>query len=421
MPDPGARPVVALVAAGFGSGLGEREVAVRRLAGALAKLAEVEVVSLEEGRPSSSPPGGGEVVLDGAFRVHPIAPFTAGRRPGGREAARARTALARAALSITAREDELLPDVVGRHLLRAEGADAAGALETLRRIAPDAVVLCGAECLGLVAGGLGGRSGCAPAGRRPRVVALPLLGSDEGLAAASLGPLASSLDAVGLLSDVELELASRSLAAAGGAPAPRLHRLHPSFPVPGDSASARPGLAGLGPFGEYLLLVTGWPDCGALPPLFLAAAAPQHELVRDVAGEVSVAEVRPGGWFVTDRRRRFDLPWPRGRANLRHLMGGALATVDLRPQGPLAELAVESMLLGTPVVVPEGSVAAERARLGNGGLWFRSTGELLGELRLLLADRALRTRLARSGLSWAEREHGDAGRFVGEVGSLVLG
>jgi glycosyltransferase involved in cell wall biosynthesis len=93
--------------------------------------------------------------------------------------------------------------------------------------------------------------------------------------------------------------------------------------------------------------------------------------------------------------------------------------VDVRPPGPLGREALESMMFGTPVIVPEGSAGAEHAAAGNGGLWYRDHGELLDAVRALTFG-PLRVKLAASGRRYATAHHGDVPGFVDRVHDLVL-
>ncbi len=102
-------------------------------------------------------------------------------------------------------------------------------------------------------------------------------------------------------------------------------------------------------------------------------------------------------------------------------MARAEAMVDIRPQGPLGRDAIETLRFGTPVVVPDGSVAAEHAAASNGGLWYRNHGEMMACLSTLLNNPELSEGLGASGQSWAEHYHGDTDTFVEAAIGLVLG
>jgi hypothetical protein len=71
-------------------------------------------------------------------------------------------------------------------------------------------------------------------------------------------------------------------------------------------------------------------------------------------------------------------------------------------------------------VVPAGSVAAEKAALSNGGLWYRNQAEMISCVRRLLDDGPLRAALGASGRDWAAATHGDTDTFVEQVLAVVL-
>src|ERR1700688_319784 len=64
------------------------------------------------------------------------------------------------------------------------------------------------------------------------------------------------------------------------------------------------------------------------------------------------------------------------RMDLWRLLAFARVIVDPRPGGIVARECVESLLLGTPIVVPAGGAAGEHAELG--GATYRDVAELLG-------------------------------------------
>jgi glycosyltransferase involved in cell wall biosynthesis len=95
--------------------------------------------------------------------------------------------------------------------------------------------------------------------------------------------------------------------------------------------------------------------------------------------------------------------------------------LDLRPQGIVGRETLESLLLGTPVVVPDHTVAAEHAERSNGGLWYRDYGELFDQAKAIVDDASLRDRLSLKGCAWATEVHGDHGRFCEQAARFALG
>ena len=124
--------------------------------------------------------------------------------------------------------------------------------------------------------------------------------------------------------------------------------------------------------GCHALGRSSWSCSRAFP-----TARPQRPLAR--------SRLRPpGAWAARRRRgrpttagssptarRSAEVPVKPSRPNLWKLLLAAEVCLDLRPQGIVARETIESLLLGTPVVVPEGTVAAEHAERSNGGLWYR--------------------------------------------------
>ena len=102
-------------------------------------------------------------------------------------------------------------------------------------------------------------------------------------------------------------------------------------------------------------------------------------------------------------------------------MSHAEVCLDLRPQGVVGRETLESLLLGTPVVVPEGTVAAEHAERSNGGLWYRDYSELFAHGQGDPGQRVAAGFSLEQGREWAERVHGDQRRFSSRWHRLALG
>ncbi len=391
-----SRVTVAVVMTSWATDWGERRAAIRMVAGALALSADIVVVSLDDrSDPSRLPP---RRTFDGIFPIH----SASARVPQRRLGQVLRSALERRPSSSSPASPSV-PEAAARKLLATDGQPSSEALGILDHLKPDVVVLAGVETLWMAE--------AMPVGpSRPRIVVLPLLGTDSVLASDAMKPLAEIADAVGAFSDTEYRLLSRSV---GSRRPDVIHHLRLSFPV--NRQAAHSGLAGVASFGRYLLVISGWPE------LTDSAVGPPHDYLRAVLGDISVAEVRPGQWLVTESGRRFDVPWSSTQMNVWRLMAGAVATLDVRPQGPIGREAIESLLFGTPVVVPAGSIAAEHAKASNGGLWYGSPGEMIEQVRYFLDDDSAREGFGRAGREWAEREHNDTQRLVDELTRIVLG
>jgi hypothetical protein len=116
--------------------------------------------------------------------------------------------------------------------------------------------------------------------------------------------------------------------------------------------------------------------------------------------------------------------WHRGRLNrgwaverssdLARLVAWAEITIDLHPGGLFARRCVESLLYGTPIVVPSRSRAREHAERGRGGLWFANPAELTWCVESLL-ETTTHDAFAHQGRTYAESEYGSTDRFIRRV------
>jgi hypothetical protein len=119
--------------------------------------------------------------------------------------------------------------------------------------------------------------------------------------------------------------------------------------------------------------------------------------------------------FCAWHEGRVNQGWPIERSSdLARLMAWARVTVDLRPGPFFARRCVDSLLYGTPIVVPHDSRAREHAERGRGGLWFESPGELTWCVEALLEPSAHDT-FGAQGRSYAEDEYGSTDRFIDRV------
>ena len=117
--------------------------------------------------------------------------------------------------------------------------------------------------------------------------------------------------------------------------------------------------------------------------------------------------------------------WPVERSSdLARLMAWARVVVDLRP-GPLfGRRCVDSLLYGTPIIVPGISRAREHAELGGGGLWFDTPGELAWCVEAML-DPEVRSTFSAQGQAYTEKAYGSTDGFIQRVltatGNAVAG
>jgi len=303
-----------------------------------------------------------------------------------------------------------LPDVAGPQLLELAGGRAPGAVELIASLDPDSVVLAGPETWWLPAG-------LRSIGASSRMVSVPLLGDDPIGHLPQLRPLLQEVDGLGVLSRGEARLAGLPTDAPDRTPAsrpPEVTELDVALAV--DRSSAESKLFEMAGFGPYVVLMTGYP--AGSPG---AQRTPGHDYVRALLGPIAVAEVAFDRWSVSDGETTLELTAAPTRVNLWRLLRHAEVCVDLRPSGIVGRETIEALLLGTPVVVPEGTTAAEHAERSNGGLWYRDYHELFDAAKAILDDPSLRAGLGRQGREWAAAVHGDQGRFCEQAARLVLG
>jgi hypothetical protein len=101
-------------------------------------------------------------------------------------------------------------------------------------------------------------------------------------------------------------------------------------------------------------------------------------------------------------------------SDMTRLMAWARVTVDLHPGSLFARRCVDSLLYGTPIIVPDDSMAREHAERGRGGLWFSDPAELTWCIEALL-DRPTRNTFGAQGRSYAEDEYGSTDQFITRV------
>jgi len=390
---------VVLVTARWGESYGESGAVIRLIAGSLSARAQVEVVSLRTSSVSSAANRPTSARRDSVFVVHELAATKARREHAG---------LLRAALAV--RDESRLPEISGPRLAELQGGRAEGLEELIDSLRPDSVLLAGPETCWLPEL----VSATTPGAR---VVSVPLLGEDPFGDLTPLVPLVTEVDAVGVLSRIEARgLATRIEAHSSSTRSqlPEVTELDVAFAV--NRPAAEQLMVGMSHFGRFVVVLTGFPD--GSPG---AARAPGHDYVREALGPIGVAEVALDRWRISDREKEREVPVGPSRPNLWKLLSHAVACLDLRPQGVVGRETLESLLLGTPVVVPEGTVAAEHAERSNGGLWYRDYRELFDAAKAIVDGPSLRAGLSEKGRDWAARVHGDQARFTEQVARLALG
>lgn len=371
----------AVVLTGCWSEGGEDAWFVRQVAGALAGVADVHVVTTE----------GTTAVTraDSVFTVHELA-----RPVGHRE--RLRHALLREAFAATRRS---MPRSTSADLAAGAEAHWAGVDGVMAGIQPDLVVVAGSD-------GTHGLRLAGGATDDASVALLPLL--HAGVPA---GP-ASYDDDDDVLSRVRAMLTATpgERDAAGALPVDPGVVTSVGLPLRADPNVGREPNTYVGK-DDYVLVLVGSARDAADQRAHLA------RLVRLACPGRTVA-IASTDAFEVWRQGQSTAGWAIERSgDVLRLMAWASVVVDLRP-GPLfARSAIESLLHGTPIVVPEESAARQHAAAG-GGLWFASPQELL-ECLDTLGDPGVRTTLGDQGREEATRHYGTTEAFVGRVLSAV--
>jgi hypothetical protein len=389
----GDLPQVVLVTASWGDSEDERRYAVRTLAGGLSRRARVSVVHV-----TPNMEDGPIRVKDGAFDVHRV------RAEGPRTL---RQALVTTALG-GADPARPLPAVAGRGLLELEGGWSEQVAEVVESLRPDVVLLGGIQQAwpAPTLAALGG-------GRTIRRVVAPLAGDDAKLELPGYRDLLRVADAVLTIGAGErrrVESATRRAVGRG----PEVVAL--PVPLRVNPAARRQRLVGLTSFDGYILVVRGFPE-GSLE----RREAPDYARIRQLLEGTGIAEVSQAAWRVSRGPQDHQVvPVGHSRVNLWRLVSHALVTVDLRPAGLFGREAIESLLLGTPVVVLASSPAREVVEQSGGGLVVDAEVDL-PEAIARVAEPALRKQLSEAGEAWAAERHGDLQRLADEAVAAVLG
>jgi hypothetical protein len=161
-------------------------------------------------------------------------------------------------------------------------------------------------------------------------------------------------------------------------------------------------------FTGYLLVLT---DRLGMPPASPPAGAVAWLTARFYDSYVVVVE---GGRAAAWRGRALRGVVPvDSRTDLWRLLAHARVTIDLAPGPVVGRECIESLRLGTPIVVPEQSAAGAHAHAG-GGKTFVNDADLLDAVGSL-ADERVASEFGARGRRYADAYFGDAEGFVGRV------
>lgn len=411
------RPRAVVLAARW-SGNGEAAWFTRQVARALARCTDVHVVTLE-GEDGVAP-------SDDAWS----APSTMDAHAGAAmwtvhrlDAAPPRGLVARrevllTALSATeARSGRPNGPSMERLLRHGTAAEWSTADEVVRAIRPDLVVLADYRQVGAL-------ELCERVAPDVPLVVIPLADTHPAVDLAQFDPIFDRASAVLVATDAECQ-AVVERPGADRSQAARVHRV--GLPIVGGANDAGVGASDAGdgrldPAGVSAGISDG--DPGVM--VFTGCSADSHDrpaaLARLVAlafprttvtvAAIDASEVWRGG--VPTRGAPFA-----ATRGVPDLMTGAAVTLDLRPGTLFARRCIESLLRGTPIVVPADSRARQHAELGGAGLWFGPPGELIWCVEAMV-DAEVRSQFGVHGKRYAEERFGSVG-FVDVVTAVIDG
>jgi len=351
----------------------------RQVAGALACVADVHIIT-PDGRVAGR-------TVDGVFSLHrlatPIDPSAELRRD-----------LLVEALSRTGpeRTPAMTPDLAALmddHLIE-PWRDAAEVLKALR---PDLILIAGHQTVGALT--------AVDRSLPDTPIALLALGTDShSLAFPHFNHLFDRVRSV--LAVTEIERTSVAEARSGKS---KVHRI--GAPMAANPSALSEPNTWVGPT-DYILVVTG---TGSEDEDEEAGLSRLLRL-RFPDNPVGIAH---SDSFCAWHQGRLNQGWPIERSSdMARLMAWARVTVDLRPGRLFARRCVDSLLFGTPIVVPHDSRAREHAERGRGGLWFSNPAELTWCVEALL-EPATHDAFSVQGRQYAEEEYGSTDRFIERV------
>ena len=383
---------VALVAAAYGDPWDESQVVARRLAGALACGAEVDV--LIPGGASSS------TSFDGAVRV---VRFQSSSAEAARRAAWRRIVLGPAdadSLSCSCRgvaEGRLLPPPLEEEVLLAEGGHSPSLYDHLGHDDYDVVVFVGLHSPATY-------WGARALPRERRVVLVPSTMDRRVLSFGLHTETVLRADQVVVFTERERSMWEAML---GGEQHPNVENIR--FLV-GVNPLAR--LTDPHDFdrGRYVVVPGEWTK-RPIPRRLNRWA----ELVEDAYPDVRLRLVGPGA-----ERSPLGIRLTGSCIDMWRWMSRSVAVLDPTLHTLIGQHVLEAFLFQTPVIVQaRGGATREHADIGDGGLWFRTDEEFCAVVGALL-DADFRRVLGEQGCSYAEQYYADTDGFIKQVGETFL-
>lgn len=373
--------------------------ALRQVAGALACVADVHVVTPQGRQPM--------VRTSGALTVHELGCAPDSRLEARRdvliEAISRTRALGAGApiasdlgLGKAATSGGRAVDVLGKLVSRGLAESWEPATTVLRALNPDLVVVGDYREVSA----LGAIDRAVP--NTPLMV-VPLGSNSEAISLAAFTPLFDRSRSTVVFTESEA-LASRAQCDTNA-----VHNV--GLPLSVNSSVLREPPAQLGD-ADYIFVITGAPESSSDPASALA------RLLRARFSDHNLALAGTDTFVVSMSGVANRAPGVERGSDLLRLIAWARATVDLRPGRLFARRSLESLLYSTPIVVPSESRAREHAERG-GGLWFDGPADLLYCVEAMF-DHEIGASLGDRGKSYAESVYGSPDRFVDNV-VLVAG
>ncbi len=373
----------------------EQALAVRRLAGALACTADVDVL-LAGGVPIPGERDATVRVLRFSGRAIPPQRRDAYLRAAFGLADFHQPALCACADILTRDLALQVPPALQRRLADLACPDSPDLRAHLRREPYDVLVIAGYAAAPMIEDA-----------RSARVVVAPLARDEPSFYLRIYDPLFERAAAIVVFTDCEKRLVYRRL---GDDSASRVHNvgfvIHANRTAAGTPATASSD-------DPFILVARDWNE--PFPVTWLARLAKglrrRFPALQVFLAGPAVANVSAGP-ALTRRTVRAAL-------DVEKWMGRALALFDPEPNRLLGREALVALLFGTPLIVPaRGGATREHAESGNGGLWYRSDAEV-EQCIAVLGDPALRNALGDQGRSYAGSRYGDAEAFMRRLDDAV--
>jgi hypothetical protein len=391
---------IAVVTATWGDRWREEDVITARVAGALACGADVDVLIGDSS-------GGPVEEVEGALRLlrFPAVPRARSRRASlarlvlGREGS-GDPAFCRCLESLASVVVEGVPRTAQRELVSCEGGHAPELFEYLRSAGYDAILFAGLRFASTV-------FGVEAAPPHTRLAMLPLVGRLPTLHLPIYREALARMDRLLTLTPGE----SRRVVDLGG-DAGRVHEIGFAARVSEVATRSEPAA----PSTEGLLAVVRDWTRGSLRWRLRREAIALRTLVPDVRicligrGAERFADDR---WTVARQVS--------SRVDVWRWTSRAVALLEPEADRLFSLEAVEAMMYGTPVIARADSGAArEHAELGDGGLWYRSLGELRAAVSAL-RDPDLRSTIGAQARRYALDRYGQPEAFIRRVTQAVSG